>query len=247
VISPAPPWPLPAVLPPPLAADEVHVWCAGPESCASADRFRCVLTADEHERVQRFVSPAARQQFVLARGLLRTLLGHYLDRPPQEIAFTHGPAGKPMLAEGPRLHFNISHSHGFVLAAFSGVGEVGVDVEKVRLFSDEMELAHRFFAPAEAAALAALEGEQRRHAFFHVWTRKEAFLKATGQGIAFGLERFEVSVPPDDPARICRIDGSPEPAQQWSLRTLTPAAEYVGTLALETNVYQLRCWRWPEE
>lgn len=247
MISPAPPWPLSPELPPRLAEGEVHVWCGGLDSATSAERFLDVLTPEEHERANKFVSLPARQQFQIARGLLRTLLGHYLDRDPRQIAFTHGPAGKPMLHDGPPLHFNVSHSHGFVLVAVSGAGEVGIDVERVRVFSDELELARRFFTPVEAEALAALHGEQRRQAFFHVWTRKEAFLKATGLGLAHGLERFEVSVPPDDPARVCHIDGCSVSASRWSLRALTPAAEYVGTLALESRTYELRCWRWPEE
>lgn len=244
--TPPPPWSPPPGHPT-LAGDEIHVWCASLRRPAEeVARLTAVLSAEERERGERFLSVPARNQFLVARGLLRLLLGRYLDSEPTRLTFRHGPAGKPALPGG-GLHFNVSHSHELVVYAFTRRAEVGVDVEHVRPVVNEMELAERFFSPAEAAALRALEGERRREAFFRLWTCKEAYLKANGQGIAHGLERVEFSVHPEEPARMLRVDGEEEPARQWSLRGLAPAAGYVGALALACHDYRLTCWRWPDE
>ena len=132
------------------------------------------------------------------------------------------------------------------LFALTGRCEVGVDVEYVRPFSDEMGLADRFFTPCESAALRQLDAARRRETFFRLWTRKEAYLKAHGLGLSFGLERVEVSHHADDPAHVVHIDGDHEAAAAWSLRTLAPASGYVGALALQAHDYRLFCWRLPD-
>jgi 4'-phosphopantetheinyl transferase len=237
-----PPWPTPSG-PVELAAVEVHVWCAHldrpPEEIAA---LASVLSADERERAARYRVARARDEFQVTRALLRVLLGHYLQRDPSGLEFRPGPQGKPRLAGAAPLSFNVSHSSGVALFAVRAGGEVGVDVEQVRPFENDLGLAERFFCAAESAALRALE-EGRREAFFHVWTRKEAYLKAGGLGLSGGLERVEVSVPPDDPPRVVRIDGDEAAARRWSLRALLPLPGYVGALALEGHDYRLRCWR----
>ena len=239
--TPASPWPAPPG-PVELAAGEVHVWCAAlgrpPEEIAE---LVALLSADERARAARYRAPRAREEFQASRALLRVLLGRYLGRDPSRLEFRQGPQGKPALAGGARLSFNVSHSFGAALFAISAGGEVGVDLEQVRPFENDLGLAERFFCAGEWEALRAL-GEGRREAFFHVWTRKEAYLKAGGLGLSGGLERVEVSVPPDDPPRVLRIDGAEAPAQRWSLRALLPLPGYVGALALEGHNYRLRCW-----
>jgi 4'-phosphopantetheinyl transferase len=230
------------------APGEVHVWCSSLERPPEeVSRLLALLSNDERERAARFRVAGARDEYVVARGLLRTLLGRCLSCDPRQITFRHGPQGKPKLPEPVPLDFNVSHSGGYALFAVSTCGEVGVDIERVRPFANALDLADRFFCPSEAAALRAHPEESRRDAFLHVWTRKEAFIKACGTGLAHGLERFEVSVPPDEPARVLRIDGTEGPARGWSLRALAPVPGYVGALAREGNDYRLRCWYWPEE
>jgi 4'-phosphopantetheinyl transferase len=225
-----------------LAAGEVHVWCAAlgrpPEEIAE---LASLLAPGEQERAARYRVARARDEFQVSRALLRVLLGRYLDRDPSRLEFRPGPQGKPALAGAAPLSFNVSHSFGVALIAVRASGEVGVDLEQVRPFENDLGLAGRFFCAAEAAALRAL-GDERREAFFHVWTRKEAYLKASGVGLSGGLERVEVSVPPDDPPRVLRIDGAAEAARRWSLRALAPLPGYVGALALEAHDYRLRCW-----
>jgi 4'-phosphopantetheinyl transferase len=234
-----------------LAPGEVHVWSAvlerPPEIVA---RDLAVLSDDERERAARMRSPHVRSELIHSRATLRTLLGRYLDCDPRRIRFRHGPQGKPELADCPGsspLHFNVSHSHGVALFAITARGPVGVDVEQLRPFANDLGLAERYFSSAEFQALRALDGERRRLAFFHTWTRKEAFLKATGGGISFGLERVEVTILPDESSRVLRLDGDEGRAARWSLSSLTPLAGYVGALALEDRDFRLACWHVADE
>jgi 4'-phosphopantetheinyl transferase len=205
-----------------------------------------LLADDERARAGRYRVEPARTQFVITRALLRTLLAGYLGAEPAEIAFAHGPHGKPALAGRASLHFNVSHTHGAALFAFTTRGEVGVDVEQVRPRINHLELADRFFAPAESAALRALGPAEGLQAFYNAWTRKEAFLKATGLGLSYGSERVEVTLLPGEPARLLRLAGDERAAARWSLEALAPLPGYVGALALEGTGYRLRCWHWPD-
>jgi 4'-phosphopantetheinyl transferase len=236
-------WPVTCDVPP-LAAGEVHVWSAalavGPEQL---DALSALLDADERQRAGRFSHRPSREQFIVARAVLRTLLGRYLGRAPTAVRFITGPQGKPLLGGG-ELHFNVSHTHGLALFAVTAAGPVGVDVEQVSPHATHLDMARRFFTPAEADALLALPPGHSGEAFFHVWTRKEAFLKAVGLGLSHGLERFAVSVPPDDPPRILHIDGDARAGARWSLEHLAPAAGYVGALAVEGAGRVVRCFAW---
>jgi 4'-phosphopantetheinyl transferase len=214
-----------------LATDEVHVWSAPlVDAARRLDRLGRVLAVEERARADRYVHPGVRDQFVVARAMLRLLLGRYLGVPATEIRLGIGDQGKPHLPGG-ELHFNISHTHGLALVALTRRGEVGVDVECLRPCPNYLDIAGRFFSPGEARALHALPEGQREEAFFHVWTRKEAFLKALGLGLSHGLERFEVAVPPDDPPRILHIDGDPHAGASWSLVSLVPWPGYVAAVA----------------
>jgi 4'-phosphopantetheinyl transferase len=218
-----------------LSSEVVHVWAA--PLTAGPDRLESLLqmlTPDERQRAARFLPAAihARTEFVVARATLRQLLSRYINDHPSEHRFVIGNNGKPALA-GRELFFNVSHTRGLAVYAFTRRGEVGIDVEQLRPRTTLLDMAARFFAPGEVAAIHALPPEHREEAFFHVWTRKEAFIKAVGQGLAFGLERFEVSVPPDDPARVRHVDGDAGAGAAWSLTALTPGPGYVGALAIQ--------------
>ncbi len=205
---------------PMLAADEVHVWAVslavGPERLA---QLTALLDEEERRRAARFAHQPSREQFVITRASLRTLLGRYLDLPPQAVRFSTEPLGKPALVSE-ALHFNVSHTQGMALMAMTRIGPIGIDIEESRKYPSHRDIAGRFFSPAEVEALRSLPEEASDEAFFQVWTRKEAFLKALGMGLAHGLERFEVSVPPDDPARILHIDGDRDAGARWALSPL---------------------------
>jgi 4'-phosphopantetheinyl transferase len=207
------------------------------------------LSEEELQRAERFHFQRHRGRFIAARGLLRTILGRYLKTDPGLLRFRYGPRGKPELGgEAGRsgLCFNISHSHGLALFAVTYGREVGVDVERIRSDLDGEKIAERFFSPREAAALRRLPAEVRQEAFFACWTRKEAYLKAIGEGIALRLDQFDVSVSPGDPATLLSIHGDRAEASHWSLKALDPGPGYMGALAVKGDGWEPRCWRWEE-
>lgn len=228
-------------------AAEVHVWRVpldcGPDEIRSLSEL---LAADERERAARFHFPLHRDRFTVGRARLRQLLGRYLGKDPAALEFRYGSAGKPELAgceAGACLPFNVSHSDGLALIAIGGPGRLGVDIERIRPRT-EPDSFGSFFAPAEEAALLALPRELRERAFFACWTRKEAYIKGRGDGLGFGLDRFEVSVCPDAPASLLRVLDHPEEAARWELRSLDAAPDYAGALAVEGHGWRLRSFDW---
>ena len=227
-----------------LEAGEAHVWCASlrPGEAALA-AMRALLSADERERAGRFYFEKDRSAYAVARGLLRTLAGLYLDAPPERLRFDYTDYGKPYLAGG-TLRFNLSHSHEVALYAFTSGAEVGVDVEYVRPELAGAEIARRFFSPREVESLLALPSAEQAEAFFKCWTRKEAFIKAVGQGLSFPLERFDVSLAPRAPAELLSVSGDEREAARWFMRDVTPGPGYAAALVCEGEVGRVRCWRW---
>jgi 4'-phosphopantetheinyl transferase len=226
-----------------LDAAEVHVWRV-PLDCA-IDEMRHLselLAADERERAARFHFARDRDRFTVGRARLRQLLGRYLGEDPAALEFRYGQAGKPELA-GAGLPFNVSHSDGLAVIAIGGPGRVGIDIERIRPRSEADSLGS-FFAPGEEAALLALPRGLRERAFFACWTRKEAYIKGRGDGLGFGLDRFEVSVSPDAPASLLRVLDHPEEAARWELRSLDAAPDYAGALAVEGHGWRLRSFDW---
>jgi len=206
-----------------------------------------VLSAEEQARAERFYSPVDRARYAAGRGILRALLARYLGIPAGDLRFRTNAHGKPALESdhGPAdLRFNLSHSHGLALFAFALRREVGVDLEFIRPSRTEGRLAERFFSPQEVAALRALPESAQTEAFFHCWTRKEAYIKARGGGLSIGLSSFAVSLAPDQLTNlsIACHDG-PEPGR-WSLRALPPGAGYVAALTAEGADWSLALWQW---
>ncbi len=235
-------WPETPALPP-LADGEVHVWRVPLDQPADhLEVLRRTLAADERQRAERFHFEKDRRHFVAGRGLLRTILGHYLGRDPGSLQFAYNPQGKPMLVgEGGSLCFNLAHSHGLALFAVSRGRELGVDLERIRPEFAGEQVARRFFSPREVAALRSLGGERRHEAFFVCWTRKEAYLKATGKGLSLPLDCFDVSLLPGEPAALLATRHDPSEVGRWSLRALSPALGYAGALVVEGSGWRLRC------
>ncbi len=234
----------------PLPADEVHVWTAsrdGPEGVVEA--MRGLLDDDERRRADRFVSAVDRRRFAVGRGLLRTILGRYLDRPPETLRFVANAHGKPDLdpASGvdPALRFNLAHSGALILIGLARGRDLGVDIEKVRPDFGGEALAARFFAPGEVAALRALPADAKTLAFFQGWTRKEAYIKAKGKGLAIPLDEFEVAIDPGRPAALLSTHPDPLDAARWSLVELATEAGYVAAACVEGAHWTLRRGWWP--
>lgn len=221
----------------------VHVWSLRLDlSRAAHERLASVLSAEEASRAERFVVPADRRRYLAAHGLLRVILSGYLGVRPEDVAFTMRPGGKPQVTNPNSLRFNLSHSGALGLVAVSADGEVGVDIEEVREVGDIEGLAETCFSPVERAALSAVPASQRQWAFFSGWTRKEAFLKALGEGLSRPLESFDVTLTPGEPARLLRVQGAPGEPMRYTLRALQPAAGYVGALAVDGHVRTMT-WR----
>jgi len=233
---------------PELLDGDVHVWLA-PVGDLPVDALVAHLSPDERARGDRFVFERDRRSFVACRGLLRRLLGSYVGTEPRVLRFEYGPRGKPSLAagSGPRdVRFNVSHSGGLALLAFARGRELGVDIERERAVPEAYSIAHRYFSPREVAALGALAADARPPAFFRCWTRKEAFIKATGDGLSRPLETFDVTLAPGEPARLERVEDEPGEAERWWLEDLEPAAGFAGALAVEGHPARLARWRWDD-
>lgn len=209
---------------------QTHVWYSKLGHAQSETEWAYdLLSLHERERAQRFRFRIHRARFVVARALLRILLGGYLRRPPEMIEFVYDAHGKPALRDQ-SLQFNVSHCEDRGLFAFNARHRLGVDIERVRPMMDMIQIAERFFSSSEAQTLSSLPLNSRDDAFFRCWTRKEAFIKATGEGLSFPLERFVVSC--DEPACLLHLDADKDEASNWALHHLAPEAGYVGALAV---------------
>jgi 4'-phosphopantetheinyl transferase len=186
-----------------------------------AEPLAGLLSADERQRAERFVFQRDRRRYTVARARLRQLLGERLGAAPESLQFAYNRHGKPALARRPGerdLRFNVSHCGEVAAYAFTEGREVGVDVEEVRALPDADEVAMRFFAQRERAAYLSLPASERPQGFFNCWTRKEAFVKAIGEGLSHPLDTLDVSLAPAG----------------WMLSSFVPAAGLVGAVAVQT-------------
>ncbi|MBD3308099.1 4'-phosphopantetheinyl transferase superfamily protein [candidate division KSB3 bacterium] len=238
--------------PPPgvtLAENAVHVWRTSLRlPAASIQQLRKILAPDEIQRADRFRFAQDRQHFTVARGVLRQLLGRYLQRDPAQIQLQYNAYGKPALAASerqPALKFNLSHSGELALYAFAYQREVGIDVEwRHRRVEQAEGIAARFFSAQECAALRTVPAQQQQEAFLNCWTRKEAYIKARGRGLSLPLHQFDVSLRPGEPARLLATRDDPNQAARWTMQALQPGAEYIAALVVEGDAWELICWHW---
>jgi 4'-phosphopantetheinyl transferase len=211
---------------------DVQVWAILTDTSSGiVERFRQVLAPEETDRAGRFHFDRDRRSFVLARGALRMLLGYYLGVAPASVSFKYGSKGKPALAQPSSLEFNASHSGELAVFAFADGCEIGVDVEHIRPIPDGIAIANRFFSPEEVSDLLALPVEEQERAFYLCWSRKEAYIKATGDGLSAPLDQFRVTLTPDRPVRFIHLGQSTAAAEGWTLHDLQIAPDYAGALA----------------
>jgi 4'-phosphopantetheinyl transferase len=222
-----------------LAEDELHIWLAWLDvEPQERTRLYSYLSKDEVSRAERFVFPRDRDHFIVASGRLRELLGKYLHRPPNAVQFKTGRYGKPsLLDDRDPLRFNLSHSHGLALYGFCVRRELGIDTEKIRPEFAGEGIAERYFSTAEQRELAELPKELRDTAFFLCWTRKEAYIKAHGDGLQIPLDSFDVSLKPGEPETLRSADSG-----RWSMRSFTPAPEFVAAVIVEGELPPTRFW-----
>jgi 4'-phosphopantetheinyl transferase len=214
-----------------LASGEVHLWCASLEQPPSLmEELKQALSANEQSRAERFHFERDRVHFILARGLLRKILGNYLKVEPLRLEFCSGPNGKPALAHPSgrsTIHFNLSHSHNLTLYAFSRDREVGIDLEYIRPIDEAEQIAERYFSQQARNALRDLPPDELYKQFFIYWTRMEAYLKARGDGLAGISDDHDIT--------------------NWSIYDMLPAAGYISSLAVRASSIRIVCYEWKQK
>ena len=238
-------WPLHMTLHPlTLPENEVHLWRADLDALRNEQtRLLDLLSSDERYRAASFHFVRDRERYVVARGFLRTLISQYLACLPSEISFRYSTSGKPELDGAlttSHLQFNLSHSSHMAVFAITRGRKVGVDIEHIRADFDTLAVAQRFFSAAEKEALLSVSPKRQAQAFFNCWTRKEAFVKATGKGLAFPLDQFDVSVFPSQATELLATRPDPEERRHWSIWALDITPTFAGALVVEGSGLILR-------
>lgn len=223
-----------------LGDDEVQLWHAALDS-HSAESLEHLLSEDEIVRARRFHFATDRNHFTVARALLRKLLASYL-RTSQPLLLSYGEKGKPFLAAADMLpiSFNLAHSGGRALFAFSKGRELGVDLELIREDMTGDDIARRFFSEREVGALRDLPEVFRQQAFFNCWTRKEAYIKARGEGLSMRLDSFDVSLAPGETAALLKNHTDEAEVARWEMRAIVVPPGYVAALVVEGHGWQLK-------
>lgn len=233
-----------------LGADEAHLWRASlNQEAHTIANLAALLSQDEYSKAMRYYRPADRDRYIAGRGILRKILSAYLALPPSELRFTYNEYGRPALSDDQNdraLNFNLSHSGALALYAVTRGRTVGIDIEQIREDFATLEIAEHFFSKDEVEALKSLPEGQRTAGFFNCWSRKEAFIKAKGMGVSYPLDRFTVSLAPDDPPALLKVDDDELEATQWRLYELKPGAGYAAALIAAAPPITLKRRHWVE-
>jgi len=232
--------------PPPLAERDVHLWCVRvPGDEAVYGVILEQLSESERRQASRYRFERHRRAFVSARYFLRWVLSSYVGGQPSHVRFSYAQNGKPSLPEneGGRIHFNQSHSAGLIFCGVVLDAEIGVDVEEIRPIPEDMEIARQFFSPEELLSLRALAPEERAGGFCRCWTRKEAFLKATGEGLYGSLRDFAVSIAAETPPTFLHIHGDASAARAWTLLDVFLELRFAAAVVLPAGNWRTRLWK----
>jgi len=226
------------------ASTETQLWFVRLDHTdAEIAPMRAILSEDEAERAARFFFDRDRNHFIVARATLRKLIAARAGCEPAEVRFEYNQWGKPALAAGfarGSIRFNLSHSGGFAIYAITHGREVGVDIETIRPDIAGEHVAENFFSPAEVNALRALPATQQPEGFFNCWTRKEAYVKARGEGLSIVLASFDVSLRPGEAAAILRaVD-----REKWSIASFRPDAGLIAAVVIERGGDGIPAPRW---
>ncbi|OGO28417.1 MAG: hypothetical protein A2Z16_09195 [Chloroflexi bacterium RBG_16_54_18] len=230
-------------------SQHVDVWCVELDAAQLLiENYLGVLDEAEKGRAARYYNEADRSKFILRRGVLRQLLGKYLNAQPSQIQYTTNEFGKPALDQriGSDLQFNLSTSGDTALLAFTEGRRVGVDIERERQDFETGSIANRFFSAAEQVSLSQLPPGQRLQGFYNCWTRKEAVIKALGQGLSLPLDSFDVNLAPGEPARVLAARDAAFEALQMKLQDLELSNGYTAALAAEGGNWKATCWQYEE-
>ena len=221
-----------------LPSNTVHLWTAQFDRLyAKRAEFESLLADDERKRAKRFISEVVSDNFILARGWLRTVLAQYLEQSPENIIFTYGKRGKPSI-QASEVHFNLTHSGNVLVLGVIRDREIGVDVEQIHPQPNMALVAHDNFSAKEFTALYELPEAERLQAFYNCWTRKEAYIKAVGDGFALPLQDFDVTLKPNELPRFLRIKND-DPAK-WSLLHIDTIDDAIGAVCVKGAMPQIK-------
>ncbi len=231
-----------------LVNTKVHIWHASLEQPLEVvQKLETILSDEERERAGRFRYQEHRQSFIVSHGILRSLIHRYTGIRPDQIEFKYNLAGKPHLAgleSVSDLSFNLSHAGLLALFAFSWGRRVGIDVEHLRPMEEMDQVAERNFSSREYKRFQKLIERDRLRAFYNCWTRKEAFIKAIGDGLSFPLKDLEVTFVPEEPVGILSLHGGQEQAEHWAMYDLKTWEGYAAALVVEGQDHSLTHKQW---
>jgi 4'-phosphopantetheinyl transferase len=230
-----------------LEADDVHVWllpCAQPREILR--RLYAILDSDERRRADRYRFDRHRDRFIASRGAVRQLLAEYVGCSPEAIEFEFGERGKPRLAgyHASAISFNMSISRDWALLGLNLEREIGIDIERIDSERADRDIVSHYFAPGEIVELETLQDRDWLQGFFNCWTRKEAFIKATGEGLYRALDSFEVSLAPGESVSLLRVENCAVSAGAWQMRDLAKVPGYAGALVVEGSIGRVHTFTW---
>ncbi|MGB6154168.1 MAG: 4'-phosphopantetheinyl transferase superfamily protein [Pricia sp.] len=227
-----------------LPENEVHLWhCRFDANKDNIEAFKRILSEDEIEKARRFKFDIHREQSIISRGVLRTLLGKYLNQHPRDLLFDYTEYDKPFLRGNGNLQFNVSHSGNRALFGFVQNAEIGVDIEKIKSDFEVIDIAQNFFSSDEIRTLQAMPESEKVAGFFRCWTRKESFIKAKGSGLSFALTSFSVSLDVDSPS-LLRTDWTAMEKGEGGLFSFTPEEGYLGALSIRGTINKVQEFNW---
>jgi 4'-phosphopantetheinyl transferase len=226
---------------------DVHLWLVAIDQLdGSLSRLSRMLSEDEFSRAESFYFDVDRKRFITRRGLLRIILSFYIGINPKEIQFSYGSYGKPYLStelDNGNIQFSLSHSDGLAIYAFTRGCRIGLDMEAMKELPDVEYIVACFFSPRENAIFRQLAPKLQQERFLQWWTRKEAYLKATGEGLTHPLNMVDIALGPDEPTQLLH-PGAHSKGSDWSLKVLSPAKHYVAAVVVESQKFNLSCWHW---
>jgi len=231
-----------------LSIDDIHIWRADLDlTIISIQKLNETLSIDEKGKAERFRFEKDKRRFIAGRGILRTILGCYLNVNPSRVQFCYGKNGKPELADtfgNGTVLFNMSDSDGLALYAFARELEIGVDIERIRDIPEMEQIAERFFSLKENEILRSLPESKKKEAFFNCWTLKEAMIKAIGDGLSYPLDSFDVSTALGGQRELLRTQGESREESKWSVQLLEIGPGLAAAFALWGECRRVHCLQW---